>query len=69
MVAPASSIRVTMVASISGVNPSMIEEPFIIGTPARQTVSFSTMRLPRSGPSGAPRTSAFTYHALSGFSE
>ena len=35
----------------------MIEEPFIIGTPARQTVSFRAIRLPRNGPSGAPLTS------------
>ena len=62
-------MRVTMVASISGVYPSMIEEPFIIGTPARQTVSLSTMRLPLRGPSGAPRTSVFTYQAFSGFSD
>ena len=57
MVPPACRMRVTMVASISGVYPSMIDEPFIIGTPARQTVSLSAIRFPRSGPFGAPRTS------------
>ena len=62
-------MRVTMVASISGVYPSMIEEPFIIGTPAKQTVSLSAMRLPCREPFEAPRTSVFTYQAFSGFSE
>src|SRR6266498_2971142 len=32
---PASRIRVTTVASTSGTNPSSVEAPFIMGTPAR----------------------------------
>src|SRR5437867_12198633 len=64
MVPPASRIRVTMVASTSGVYPSSVEAPFIIGTPARLTLSFSAIFLPASLPPGAPLTSVLTYHAL-----
>src|SRR3954467_12442260 len=68
MVPPASRIRVTMVASRSGVYPSSVEEPFIIGTPARQTVSLSAIVLPASLPVGAPLMVVLTYHALYLFS-
>jgi len=44
IVPPASSMRVTMVASTSGTYPSSVEAPFIIGTPARHTLSLSAMR-------------------------
>ena len=57
IVPPASSMRVTMVASTSGTYPSSVEAPFIIGTPARHTLSLSAMRLPRSLPEDAPWTS------------
>jgi hypothetical protein len=65
---PASRIRVTMVASTSGTNPSSSEHPFIIGTPATQTLSFRATDLPASGPSCAPSIAQRQYHALSGFS-
>src|SRR6266516_5635958 len=51
---PASRIRVTMVASNSGTYPSSTEEPFIIGTPATQTLSLIAIRLPARGPLAAP---------------
>src|SRR4029450_6423980 len=57
MVPPASRIRVTIVASTSGTSPSREEAPFIIGTPARHTLSLSAIRLPFSLPEGAPATS------------
>ena len=57
-----------MVASMSGIYPSRVEAPFIIGTPARLILSFKTIDLPASGPRGAPLTSHFMYQALSGFS-
>src|SRR5258708_29683535 len=68
MVPPASSMRVTMVASVSGVKPSSVEAPFIMGTPARQILSFSAMVLPASLPLGAPLISVLTYQALYLFS-
>src|SRR5215472_9594974 len=63
-VPPASSMRVTMVASVSGVYPSSVEAPFIIGTPARLILSFSAIVLPASLPLAAPLTSVLTYQAL-----
>src|SRR5438876_12114603 len=51
---PASRIRVTMVASNSGTYPSSTEEPFIIGTPATQTLSLIAIRFPDKGPVAAP---------------
>src|SRR4029453_18699407 len=50
IVPPASRMRVTTVASTSGTYPSSVDAPFIIGTPARHTLSLSTTRLPASGP-------------------
>src|SRR5438270_3392380 len=38
----------------SGTYPSRIEEPFIIGMPATQTVTVIATRCPGAGPSGAP---------------
>src|SRR5271155_5409022 len=66
--APASSSRVTTVASISGTYPSRIELPFIIGTPATMALSLIATFFPLSGPSAAPRIEVFTYHALCVFS-
>ena len=43
-VAPAASSRVTTVASRDGTNPSTVFEPFIIGTPATSTLSFTATR-------------------------
>src|ERR671935_3013492 len=43
---PASRMRVTMVASSWGTYPSRTLEPFIIGRPARQTLSLTTILLP-----------------------
>jgi hypothetical protein len=60
-------MRVATVASTSGTAFS-VDAPFIIGTPARQMLSLRTMRLPASGPYGAPLISDFTYQAPSGFS-
>src|ERR687893_159687 len=65
---PASSMRVTMVASNSGAYPSSAEEPFIIGIPATQTLSFMATRLLESGPSEAPFIEHLRYQALRGFS-
>src|SRR5581483_3155912 len=69
MVAPASSVRVTTVASMSGTKPSSAADPFIIGTPATHTLSLTTTRLPASGPSAAPRISHRQYQALNGLSD
>src|SRR5277367_3411670 len=66
--APASSNRVTTVASISGIYPSRIELPFIIGTPATMMLSLIANRFPFSGPESAPLIDVFTYHALCVFS-
>src|SRR5579862_5574678 len=66
--APASSSRVTTVASVSGTNPSSTFEPFIIERPATQTLSLMTIFLPANGPLGAPLMDAVTYQAPSGFS-
>ncbi len=63
IVAPASSIRVTIVASAAGINPSSVVAPFIIGTPASATLSFRTTVLPASLPSDAPFTSVLIAQA------
>src|SRR5690554_3576348 len=52
--APASSMRVTMVASVSGTKPSSTEAPLVSGTPATNTLSLTAMRFPLSLPRGAP---------------
>src|ERR671925_579089 len=65
---PASRMRWTTVASISGTYPSKIEQPFIIGTPATITLSLTATRLPCSGPEAAPLMAVFTYQALCVFS-
>src|SRR5271157_453070 len=67
--APASSSRVTTVASVSGTKPSSTLEPFIIGRPATQMLSLITIFLPARGPVGAPLMDEVTYQALSGLSE
>src|SRR5690348_12266325 len=51
IVAPASSSRVTTVASDSGRYPSTVTLPLIIGTPARQMLSLTATVRPASGPS------------------
>src|SRR5690242_9917059 len=63
IVPPASRMRVATVASTSGTYPSIVDAPFIIGTPARQILSLSAIRLPLSFPAAAPSISVFTYHA------
>src|ERR671938_740880 len=65
---PASSMRVTTVASNSGTYPSTAALPFIIGTPATQMLSFMAMRLPTKGPDSAPLIEHLQYQALKGFS-
>src|ERR1700704_5154436 len=62
--APASSMRVTIVASKSGTKPSSVDEPFIIGTPASMMLSFSATTLPFSLPLAAPLTVDLRYQAL-----
>jgi hypothetical protein len=54
IVAPASSSRVTTVASDSGGYPLTVTLPLIIGTPARQVLSLTATVRPASGPSLAP---------------
>ena len=54
MCPPASNIRDTTVASISGTKPSSNREPFIKGTPATQTLSLTANVFPWSLPLGAP---------------
>ncbi len=68
IVAPASSRRVTTVASCEGTKPSTVCEPFIIGTPATSTLSLTATVPLASGPSAAPRISAVTYQAPSALS-
>src|SRR5437763_15977313 len=60
---PASKIRVTIVASNSGVYPSKAEEPFIIGTPATHTLALIAIRLRARIPLGAPLIERLRYHA------
>src|SRR5205823_1329359 len=68
IVPPASRMRVTTVASISGTYPSSTREPFIIGTPATQMLSLIATRLPARLPRGAPTISVLKVQALYGFS-
>src|ERR1700694_2745338 len=68
MVPPASRIRVTTVASISGTYPSSNAEPFIIGTPATQMLSLIAIFLPLSRPSAPAWIFVFQYQAPYGFS-
>src|SRR5256884_7195555 len=65
---PSSRIRVTTVASNSGMYPSSVEAPFIIGTPATMTLSLMATRLPFSLPLGAPLMDVLRYHAFCRFS-
>jgi hypothetical protein len=68
IVPPASRIRVTMVASMSGTYPSSTLVPFIMGTPATHTLSFMATVLPDRGPDGAPLISVRQYQAPKGLS-
>src|SRR3984885_13147427 len=68
IVAPASSSRVTTVASRRGTNPSTVADPFIIGSPATSMLSLIATRRPASGPSPAVLISLVTYQAPSSFS-
>ena len=68
IVAPASSSRVTTVASRRGTNPWTVAEPFIIGSPATSMLSLIATRRPASGPSPAVVMSVVTYQAPSSFS-
>src|SRR3984893_13777626 len=68
IVPPASRMRVTTVASTSGTYPSIVEAPFIIGTPARQILSLMAIFLPRSLPAAAPAILLLTYQAACRFS-
>ena len=61
-------MRLTIVASMSGTEPSRKAAPTIIGTPARQMLSFSATRRPASLPPGLPLIEVFTYQAPSLFS-
>ena len=67
-VAPASSSRVTTVASYDGTNPSTVREPFIIGTPATEMLSLIATRTASSAPPEVPMISVRAYHAPSGLS-
>ena len=58
---PASSILVTTVASYSGVYPSSILDPFIMGTQATGMLSFTARVFPANNPSGAPLMSHRQY--------
>ena len=68
IVAPASSNRVTTVASRRGTKPSTVAEPFVIGRPATLTLSLIATDLPASGPWAAPGIDVVTYQAPSGLS-
>src|SRR5262249_43477481 len=68
IVAPASSSRVTTVASRRGMNPSTVAEPFIMGSPATAMLSLIATRRLASGPSVEVRSSVVTYQAPSSFS-
>ena len=56
-------MRVTMLASTSGTQPSINLAPIIIGTPARQILSLSATRRPASLPPAAPLMAVLTYQA------
>ncbi|ALE82281.1 hypothetical protein XF36_03290 [Pseudonocardia sp. HH130629-09] len=68
IVAPAASSRGTTVASRDGTKPSTVADPLVIGTPARQMLSFNATVRPASGPSAAPGTDVVTYQPPSGLS-
>src|SRR5690348_8508792 len=68
IVAPASSSRVTTVASHRGMNPSTVADPFIMGRPATSMLSLIATVRPASGPSAAVLSSVVTYQAPSSFS-
>src|ERR1700728_3872866 len=68
IVAPASSRRVTTVASRRGTNPWTVAEPFIIGSPATSMLSLIATRRPASGPPPEVVISGVTSHAPSSFS-
>ena len=51
MTRPASRIRVTMVASYGGRQPSRIFEPAVVGTPRVAMTSLTATGTPASGPS------------------
>src|SRR4029079_14794030 len=52
---PASRMRSTTTASALGTYAAS-REPFVVGTPATETLSLTPTVRPRSGPSGAPAT-------------
>src|SRR5712691_4042181 len=66
---PPSRMRVTIVASTSGTNPSRTLEPFIMGMPATHTLSLIAIFFPASFPDPAPLIAHFQYQAFSRFSE
>jgi hypothetical protein len=68
IVAPAASIRDTIVASRDGTKPSRVAEPFIIGTPATAVLSLTATVRPASGPSLLSVMLQVTYQAFSGLS-
>ena len=57
-----------LAASYSGMYPSSVDAPFIIGTPATATLSFTARVRPASGPSSRPRISVHQYQPLYGLS-
>ena len=63
-VAPASSRRRTIVASVRGTKPSTVAEPLVIGTPATAVLSFTATVRPASGPPPVPVIEVVTYQAL-----
>src|SRR5262249_36373898 len=65
IVAPASSTRVTTVASRRGVYPSTVADPFIIGSPATSMLSLIASPRPARGPAPATVISDVTYQAPS----
>src|ERR1700726_3275364 len=69
MVPPASRIRVTTVASISGTYRSSNADPFIMGTPATQMLSLIAIFLPVSRPLRPALIFVFQYQAPYGFSD
>jgi hypothetical protein len=68
MVPPASRIRVTMVASKSGIKPASRLEPIVIGMPAIDTTSLTATRCPWSSPLAAPSMLQRQYQPLHGLS-
>jgi len=68
IIAPAASIRVTMVASRVGTKPCTVFDPFIIGTPATMVLSLIATLRPARGPSPPSVICVVTYQALNGLS-